>query len=66
MSWGLHSKKITEFLDLKKPFSYWKEPMPTRDLLCYSREGFFVSLGGKSVPATAGVIFSWLGDVILL
>jgi hypothetical protein len=38
--------------------------MLTRDFLVASREGIFVFSGGKSVPLTAGVIFSLLLGVI--
>ncbi len=33
-----------------------------RNILCI--QWYFVSLGGKSVSVTAGVIFSWLGNVL--
>ncbi len=43
-----------------------KGHMPTRDFCAIQRKDFFVSGGGKDVPFTAGVIFSWLGNVKFL
>ncbi len=47
-----------------KPFRNGKTPMLTRDFLCPPEKEFFVFWGGKSIPLSAGVIFSSQLNVI--
>ncbi len=49
-----------------KPFRNGKTPMMTRDFFCPPEKEFFVFWGGKSIPLTAGVIFSSNLNVIFL
>ncbi len=64
---GLDTVKIFSRIPVfffTKPFRNGKTPMLTRDFLVPSREGIFCLLRGKSIPLSAGVIFSSLLNVI--
>jgi hypothetical protein len=61
----IHCKKIYGILRiLYQTFLILNRTYADARIFCHSKKGFVVSRGEKKVHVTAGVIFSWPGDVI--